>query len=109
MDKSQLLKGILEGCILEIISKGETYGYEITEELNKLGFNGLNEGTVYPVLMRLSKKNYVSTEMKKSNLGPKRKYFKITDSGAKVLTQFRVTWFEISAVVNNILKGADYE
>lgn len=103
-----MLKGLLEGCILEIISRGETYGYKITEDLNQLGFTDLNEGSVYPVLMRLQKKNYVSTTMKKSSLGPKRKYFEMTPLGKEFLDQYKDTWFKISDVVNRILKGENH-
>lgn len=53
MDESQLLKGILEGCVLSVISEGETYGYEILTRLEKCGFDTLLEGTLYPVLTRL--------------------------------------------------------
>ena len=56
-DRAQLLKGILEGSILKIISQGETYGYEITNDLNKAGFIELSEGSVYLVLIRLEKKD----------------------------------------------------
>ncbi len=50
---TELLKGILEGCVLEIISRGETYGYEITQQLRQLGFSDVVEGTVYTITMRL--------------------------------------------------------
>ena len=107
VDRAQLLKGLLEGCILEIISKGETYGYQLTEDLNRMGFDNLNEGSVYPVLMRLSKKGLVETEMKKSTLGPKRKYFQISEEGKEYLETFKTAWFDISSVVNTIMKGGE--
>lgn len=53
---TEMLKGVLEGIVLQIISGGETYGYEITKELNQHGFEDLVEGTVYTILMRLEKK-----------------------------------------------------
>lgn len=105
VNRAQLLKGLLEGCIIEIISRGETYGYQITEDLNKMGFDSLNEGSVYPVLIRLSKKGYVASELKTSSLGPKRKYFRITEGGEEFLESFKTTWFDISGVVNTIMKG----
>jgi PadR family transcriptional regulator PadR len=104
-----MLKGLLEGCILEIISHGETYGYEITSKLNNNGFSELNEGSVYPVLMRLSKKEFVSTETKVSKLGPKRKYFKITELGQEFLLDFRRDWFDIEGAVNSFMKGENDE
>jgi PadR family transcriptional regulator PadR len=105
ISRSQMLKGLLEGCILEIISHGETYGYEITEQLNSVGFKNLNEGSVYPVLIRLEKKNYVTSLSKDSPLGPKRKYFYINEAGLLFLTSFKEEWKEISGVVTTILKG----
>lgn len=52
---TEMLKGILEGCVLEIISQKETYGYEITRKLNAMGFTDIVEGTVYTILIRLEK------------------------------------------------------
>lgn len=55
-DITEILKGILEGCVLEIINQEETYGYEITRRLNQLGFTEVVEGTVYTILVRLEKR-----------------------------------------------------
>ena len=104
-NRSQILKGLLEGCILEIISHGETYGYKITESLNKSGFTNVNEGSVYPVLIRLQKKNLVTSETKTSPLGPKRKYFLISEEGKLFLNSFKKEWQDISGIVTTILKG----
>lgn len=54
---TEMLKGVLEGCVLEIISRKETYGYEIVKTLNALGFEDVVEGTVYTILIRLEKIN----------------------------------------------------
>ncbi len=54
-NNSQILKGILEGCILSIISKEETYGYELLTKLKGCGFEDIVEGTLYPLLLRLEK------------------------------------------------------
>lgn len=56
---TELLKGVLEGCVLEIINRKETYGYEITKNLNDSGFPDVVEGTVYTILIRLEKNNLV--------------------------------------------------
>lgn len=61
---TEMLKGILEGCILEIINREETYGYEITRRLNSLGFTDVVEGTVYTILIRFEKNKLVTTEKK---------------------------------------------
>mgnify|MGYP003448991760 CR=1 FL=1 len=55
MIPSQMLKGMLEGCILEIINMQETYAYEISEKLGKYGFGEISEGTIYPIILRLQK------------------------------------------------------
>ncbi|MCO5384200.1 MAG: PadR family transcriptional regulator [Methanosarcina barkeri] len=83
MIPSQMLKGILEGCILKVISSKETYGYEISQQLQKYGFSDISEGTVYPLLLRLEKNNLITAEYRESALGPKRKYFSITPTGKK--------------------------
>ena len=61
---TQILKGILEGCILSIISKKETYGYELLIKLKNDGFDDMVEGTVYPLLLRLEKKEFIISEKK---------------------------------------------
>lgn len=105
MNKSQMLKGLLEGCILDIISDKETYGYEITSVLSKNGFDFLNEASVYTVLMRLSKKGLITGETRVSPKGPKRKYFTITDEGTHFLKAFKADWKDVSVSITNILKG----
>ena len=73
MEQTQLLKGILEGCVLEIISQREIYGYELIQILNEKGFN-IVAGTVYPLLQKLEKKTYIRRRLKASPEGPDRKY-----------------------------------
>ena len=105
-NRTQILKGLLEGCILELVSKEESYGYRITELLSEFGFKEVNEGTVYPVLIRLHKKGLIKSEVKKSALGPKRKYYSITDDGIEFLNSFKDEWNNISGIVSNVMKGA---
>jgi len=98
---TQILKGLLEGCILRLINADETYGYKICEDLEKGGFNDIGEGTVYPILIRLEKKNYINSTSKKSPLGPKRKYFSITKEGKKYLDAFSEEWKSIQSAIDN--------
>ncbi len=102
-DKSQLMKGILEGCILKIISRKVTYGYEIMESLRVFGFTDIREGTIYPLLVRLEKKQFISAEFRPSPLGPRRKYYSIAENGQKALHTFEKDWASISVSVNHIL------
>jgi PadR family transcriptional regulator, regulatory protein PadR len=87
-----MLKGVLEGCVLEIINRGETYGYEITRQLNALGFTDVVEGTVYTILVRLEKNNLVNIEKKPSDMGPPRKFFVLNEEGRKELQRFWEKW-----------------
>ena len=89
---TEMLKGILEGCVLEIISRKETYGYEITRQLNALGFTDVVEGTVYTILIRLEKNNLVNITKKPSDIGPPRKFFALNDAGRKELQKFSQKW-----------------
>lgn len=103
-DKSQLMRGTLEGCILKIISLEVTYGYEIMERLSSFGFGDIREGTIYPLLVRLEKKELISSEFRPSPLGPSRKYYSITKTGIEMLNSFEAYWNSISKAVNSILE-----
>lgn len=106
MRDTQLMKGILEGCILGIIAKGETYGYEILAQLDRVGFKDLGEGTLYPVLTRLNKKEYIYCRKAKSPLGPIRKYYTITIPGKAYLEDFKQNYREITASADQVLFGS---
>ena len=103
MEESQLLRGILEGCILGIISNGETYGYEILSKLEENEFCGIYEGTLYPVLTRLEKKGYISCRKMKSPLGPTRRYFTITETGLEYYNSFLENYNRITNAADKIL------
>lgn len=107
-DKSQLMRGTLEGCILKIISEKVTYGYEIMLSLKQQGFDDVSEGTIYPLLLRLEKQKSITSELLPSPLGPKRKYFSITEAGRAYLNSFIQCWKLVSASVNEIVgKGGE--
>lgn len=89
---TEMLKGVLEGCVLEIISRKETYGYDITRQLNELGFQDIVEGTVYTILIRLEKNQLVDTIKKPSEMGPPRKFFTLNQAGKEQLAMFWKKW-----------------
>lgn len=92
-EMTELLKGVLEGLVLQIIkNKQETYGYEITNELVQIGFQEIVEGTVYTILLRLEKNNLIESEKRKSELGPARKFYQLNASGEKYLEEFWKKW-----------------
>ncbi|SDK99776.1 PadR family transcriptional regulator [Natronincola ferrireducens] len=105
VDRSQLMRGTLEGCIVKIISEEETYGYEIVSRLRDYGFEDVGEGSTYPILVRLEKKKIISSIYKESPLGPKRKYYFLTDIGKEFLREFEIVWNNVKISVDRIMKG----
>lgn len=101
--ESQMLKGVIEGVILQIIKNKETYGYEIVENLRLNGFYNMTESTVYPILQRLSNKGLILSSKEKSKLGPKRKYHYITPKGEEYLEEFKESFRELERLVGNII------
>ena len=99
---TELLKGVLEGSVLEIISRKETYGYEITRRLNALGFTDVVEGTVYTILVRLEKNRLVDTEKKPSEIGPPRKFYTLNDAGREELSRFWAKWEFVTSKINEL-------
>ncbi len=104
MIPSQMLKGTLEGCVLAVISKKETYGYEISEQLMKYGFGKITEGTIYPLLLRLEKNDLICATYKESEVGPRRKYYALTSKGNDTLKQFFSSFCELENAVNCLMK-----
>jgi PadR family transcriptional regulator PadR len=89
---SQLRRGVLEMCILAIIDRAPSYGYEIVTELAKAPQLASGEGTVYPLLRRLKKDGLVETFWEESAAGPPRQYYRITPQGKVGLTAMRSEW-----------------
>ena len=101
-DLTEMLKGVLEGCVLEIISRKKTYGYEITRRLNALGFTDVVDGTVYTIMVRLEKNKLVDIEKSPSEIGPPRKFFTLNNSGRKELQKFWDKWEFISSRIDEL-------
>ena len=108
-DRSQLMRGTLEGCILKIIHRQTTYGYEILLSLKQIGFHDISEGTIYPLLLRLEKQGSITSKLLPSPLGPKRKYYSITPAGVAYLNAFQENWLRISRSVNEIMLSEDMD
>ncbi|WP_195430223.1 PadR family transcriptional regulator [Clostridium sp. D46t1_190503_E9] len=99
---TEMLKGVLEGCVLEIISHEEIYGYEITKRLNTLGFTDVVDGTVYTILVRLEKNKLVESTKRPSDMGPPRKFFTLNDAGREELQRFWEKWEFVSSKINEL-------
>jgi PadR family transcriptional regulator, regulatory protein PadR len=102
--RSQLLKGLLDGCVLSVISKEPVYGYELSKKLQAAGLKDVSEGTIYPVLLRLQKNSLITGTMKPSESGPNRKYYTLTEEGLDALVTISKEWEQISLGVNALLK-----
>ena len=99
---TQLKKGVLELCVLAIINRSDSYGYEIVESLTD--FIDMSEWTIYPMLRRMSNEGYVETYYKESQTGPQRKYYKITESGKEYLKKSYEDWNSLVSGVKAILE-----
>lgn len=103
--KAQMRKGILEFCILAILSDGEHYPTEIIERMKGAKLLVV-EGTLYPLLTRLKNDGFLSYRWVESNSGPPRKYFTLTDSGRSFLMGLQESWKQLNDSVNQILQTA---
>lgn len=99
---SQLLKGLMDGVILKIIYDEETYGYEIYQKLKIYGFDDFAEGSLYPLLLRLEKKNLIKGIRRPSDYGPDRKYYSLTKQGEEEMESFKEAWNKISIAVDKV-------
>ncbi len=97
-------KGILEFCILHIISRGEVYASDMLEELTSAKIMVV-EGTLYPLLTRLRKAGLAEYKWVESNSGPPRKYYTITDEGMQFVKDLNLTWKELSKSTSEIISN----
>ena len=97
--KSQMRKGVLEYCILSIISKEEVYASDILQTLKDAKLIVV-EGTLYPLLTRLKNDGLLNYRWEESTSGPPRKYYGLTEMGRKFLTEMDTTWDELVTAVN---------
>jgi PadR family transcriptional regulator PadR len=101
--KAQMRKGILEYCILSILSKKEHYPSEIIEALKRVEMIVV-EGTLYPLLTRLKNAKYLEYRWVESSAGPPRKYYKLTVEGEQFKSELEETWQGLQAAVNELTK-----
>ena len=101
---SQMLKGILDGCILKIISKGEIYSGGIVQEMKDVGFIDFSEGTLYPLLLRLEKEGCFETRKETNSFGPARKFYKLSSNGYIKLEEFLSKWDDFVKLISKILE-----
>ncbi|MEC2077557.1 PadR family transcriptional regulator [Metabacillus fastidiosus] len=101
----QFKKGVLELCVLALTVKKDRYGYELVEEISKR-FE-ISEGTIYPLLRRLTKEGLFSTYLMESTEGPPRKYYKLTDKGEELKNSLVSEWKQFTKGVNEMIKEGE--
>lgn len=100
-----MLKGILEGIVVAILSARPAYGYEITAWLRERGFPDIAEGTVYALLVRIEQRGLVDVERVPSEKGPPRKVYSLNAQGCEYLDEFWRTWSFLAERVEQLQEG----
>ena len=99
---AQFKKGVLELIVLESVRQRDMYGYELVEEVSKVV--DVNEGTIYPLLKRLTNEHYFETYLRESTEGPPRKYYNLTAAGILYRASLEKEWNELAEQVGGFLK-----
>jgi PadR family transcriptional regulator PadR len=102
--KAQMRKGILEYCILSILSRGDSYAPQIIAEL-KAADMMVVEGTLYPTLTRQKNQGLLTSRWEESPQGPPRKYYSLTPEGREALRQLDAEWDALVGQIDNIRRG----
>jgi PadR family transcriptional regulator, regulatory protein PadR len=102
---TEMLKGILEGVVLAILSTQPAYGYEITARLRERGFTDIVEGTVYAVLIRIEQRGLVDVTKVPSEKGPPRKVYSLNDRGREDLEEFWRIWGFLEERLGQLKQG----
>ena len=102
---TQIKKGLLDLCVLSFLMDKDMYGYEIVQSISKS--IEVSEGTIYPILRRLSKEGFFETYIVESNEGPARKYYRITASGMRYYNNQLEAWEKLKNGMDKILKRGE--
>jgi PadR family transcriptional regulator PadR len=98
----QLRKGALDLCVLAVLSRGESYGYEIASTL--VAAVNMGEGTIYPLMRRMQNDGLVATRIVESSSGPPRKYYRLTALGQQAFEAHRRDWQSFAGAVDKLLE-----
>lgn len=101
----QFKKGVLELCVLVLLNKKDRYGYELVRKISDQ--IDISEGTVYPLLRRLTKDGYCTTYLKESTEGPPRKYYTLTEEGRLYHQELLQEWRRFTHGVHQLIKEGD--
>lgn len=100
---TELLRGVLDLCLLAVIEDEQAYGYEMTKRLRERGLSFVGEGSIYPLLGRLEREGLVETRRVESNGGPPRKYYSASRDGKKALAAGVAEWQAARDAVDTVL------
>lgn len=98
----QFKKGVLELIVLLAVAQRDMYGYELVNEVSRV--IDINEGTIYPLLKRLTNEHYFETYLKESTEGPPRKYYRLTAAGILYMENLDQEWDEFQQKINDFIK-----
>ena len=97
---------LLEACVLSVLSKGDTYGYVLTQSMKQV--LDISESTLYPVLRRLQKNEYLRT-YDQPYQGRNRRYYSVTDKGKEQLEIYKKEWKDYKEQIDSLLSGGETE
>ena len=93
---TQLRKGLLELCIVNVLAKGDVYGYDLVKQLSEVKGLVVTEGTIYPLLARLKRLGLVTTRLEESIAGPARKYYTLSPAGQRMRATMNTYWNDLA-------------
>jgi PadR family transcriptional regulator, regulatory protein PadR len=107
MDRSQLLRGVLDAAVLAVVQRHDGYGYDVVRRLRAGGLADVGDASVYGTLRRLYRGGALTSYVVPSDEGPHRRYYGITESGKTQLSEARETWAEFVRAVDVLLEQTD--
>ena len=105
---TQLRRGVLEYCVLALLTEDELYGFDLVRRLGENDGLVTSEGTIYPLLSRLRRVGWVTTTWRESDSGPPRRYYAITPSGRHALSGFTAEWSRFRTSVDTVLGSSEH-
>lgn len=102
--RGQWLRGVLDVCVLALLGRHESYGYELAQALDEAGLGQIQGGTLYPVLLRLQRTGLVAAEWREGGAGPARKYYRLTPSGEEAVRRLTADWVTFAGRVDAVLR-----
>ena len=102
---TQLRKGLMEFCILNLLKHGESYGYDIIQSLQEIEELMVTDSTVYPILSRLRKDGYLKVRVRTSSAGPPRRYFSVTALGRQRIEEMNAYWDALHLAIEELRNG----